>query len=631
VLIVLDNVETSDQAEPLLPPSGVGAVLLTSRRHDLAVTRSARRFQIGPFEQVEDSLALFAGLLGVEPARQEREPLLEIADQLGHLPLALDIAASRMAHEPSWSAADFLARLRREESCLAELVYENQNVRLSFNTSYQLLSAEQQQVFRALGVFGGEDFSLEAAAYVVELSTDRTADFIRSLYGLSLVQLGHSGRYRLHPLLRELALAETIQPVTWQRMVTFFVQYLETHREDYPALDAESPNLFAALETAFERQLNALLVRGADALATYLDQRGLYSQAERHLSRAIAAAQTLGDQAAQASLLHRLGVALIYDGKVEAAEQHLKAGLELTRQTISQQNVAAMCSAYLGLIVFLRGNYAQMETYLWEALVLAREINADEAVCRTLEGLAGIAERRGDYATAEAYCREAVDLAHRLENRELLSLRLTDLAHYLFERGGDYSEVSAHIQNSRILALESGHPRVIRASLITMSYILCQHGDLLAAEACLQEADHCAYGNDYPAEQIRILSIRGLVNDGRQRYTEALDNLHEALTLTQQVGIPVYIPSIQNALGQIHLKQQTWAAAAEAFTTALVISRQLGICTDMAQALYGLARVAAAQGDWAEARRQGEESLAIFETAGHRTRAEVRAWLAELD
>ncbi len=65
VLIILDNVETSDQVEPLLPPTGMCAVLLTSRRHDLAITRGAQRFQLGPFEGREDALLLFSILLVV--------------------------------------------------------------------------------------------------------------------------------------------------------------------------------------------------------------------------------------------------------------------------------------------------------------------------------------------------------------------------------------------------------------------------------------------------------------------------------------------------------------------------------------------------------------------------------------
>ncbi|MGE5776068.1 MAG: ATP-binding protein, partial [Chloroflexota bacterium] len=629
-LIVLDNAETSEQVQPLLPPSGTCAVIITTRRRDLAVTRGAHRLEIGPFERREDSFNLFAEVLGSDHSQREQEPLMNIADLLGHLPLALDIAASRMAHEPGWSVNDFLGRLRDEKTRLGQLVYENQSVRLSFNISYEMLSAEQQDVFHALGLFGGEDFSLEAAAHVATLGKEVAADHLRSLYALSLVQLGRPDRYRLHPLLRDMALEKT-RDDTLQRMASFFVEYAESHQGDHAALDIEITNILAALEMAFQKGMDSFLLRGASALVGYLETRGLYDQIELHLNRAIHSAETLGDNRAQAFLRCKLGEALIRQGKPAAAQQCLQEGLDLTRSLEASDGIAALTLGHLGFIAYIRNDYTQMEQYFLQALPLARLANEVETGCRLLEGLSETAQRRGDYAAAEAYCREGVGLARQLENSELISVLLKGLANVIFERGGDYAEVSFCLQESLAAAREAGHRRSICLSLLSLGYITCEHGDYERAEGYLHDALASMHEEDFPVERTFVLCTLGLVMQGRRLYTRSAAYLREALALARQVGIDVLIASIQNAWGWLYIEQGNWDAATEAFSDALSIARQTGDHVQVAGALHGLARVAATQGDLEAAHRNGKEALGILETIGHRKRADVQAWLATLD
>ena len=83
------------------------------------------------------------------------------------MPLALVIAASRLAYEPGWQIAQFQQRLAQVEQRLPALRYEVQNVRLSFQLSYELLDAPAQQLFAAIGLLGRQDFSVAAAAALV--------------------------------------------------------------------------------------------------------------------------------------------------------------------------------------------------------------------------------------------------------------------------------------------------------------------------------------------------------------------------------------------------------------------------------------------------------------------------------
>ena len=146
-LIVLDNAQSSQEIQPLLPPSGSCAILVTTRRRHLALT-GARRFHLEPFA-VEETLVLFARML--------------------------------------------------------------------LESSYPLLAPEQQHFLATLGTFGGEDFSVEAAAAVAGVPVGEAEANFRQLFGLSLVRRGRPGRYRLTPVLQSFAREKIGRDDVWER------------------------------------------------------------------------------------------------------------------------------------------------------------------------------------------------------------------------------------------------------------------------------------------------------------------------------------------------------------------------------------------------------------------------------
>jgi hypothetical protein len=253
-LLVLDNVTSSQEIRPLLPPAGPCAVLITTRRRNLTVAPGAHRFHLEPFDAAKgEALRLFTRVLGAELVARERAALVQIADLLGHLPLAIDVVAWRLAHEPHWTAADFLARLQQEENRLKLLESDLASVQLALEASYALLSPVQQSFFAALGAFGGEDFSPEAAAAVAGVTYAAAEAHLRTLFCLSLVRRGRAGRYRLVPLLRNFAREKITTDAVWQRLVRYYAGYTTRHKGRVPPLDPERNNVIAAFEEARAR------------------------------------------------------------------------------------------------------------------------------------------------------------------------------------------------------------------------------------------------------------------------------------------------------------------------------------------------------------------------------------------
>ena len=124
---------------------------------------------------------MFSKILGAEQACQDRRDLDQIAAILGYLPLALSITASRLAYEPEWATAEFLARLRQDKDRLTLLTYDNQNVRRSFDSSYKTISSNLQSFFTGLTRFDCRKFSAEMAAHVHNLSLEIAQDYFKEV------------------------------------------------------------------------------------------------------------------------------------------------------------------------------------------------------------------------------------------------------------------------------------------------------------------------------------------------------------------------------------------------------------------------------------------------------------------
>lgn len=127
----------------------------------------------------------------------------------------------------------------------------------------------------------------------------------------------------------------------YERMVEYFIRYVETHETDFDALERETSTILAALQVAFERGMFTLLIRGAIPFSLFLESRGLYELAETYLQRAGQAARSLGDLAIQVKVLYHQGRIADLRGDTARAEALVQKALTLARQIGYSHNVCA--------------------------------------------------------------------------------------------------------------------------------------------------------------------------------------------------------------------------------------------------------------------------------------------------
>ncbi|MBX9395021.1 tetratricopeptide repeat protein [Streptomyces sp. TRM72054] len=200
VLVLLDNARDAAQVRPLLPGTEGCAALVTSRARmvDLAGAHLVDLDVMSP----DEALSLFTKIVGEERVAAEREAALDVVAACGFLPLAIRIAASRLAARRTWTVSVLAAKLADERRRLDELQAGDLAVKATFELGYGQLEPAQARAFRLLGLADGPDISLAGAAAVLDLTAEETEDLLESLVDMSLLESAAPGRYRYHDLVR---------------------------------------------------------------------------------------------------------------------------------------------------------------------------------------------------------------------------------------------------------------------------------------------------------------------------------------------------------------------------------------------------------------------------------------------
>jgi tetratricopeptide (TPR) repeat protein len=451
MLVVLDNAISAAQIRPLLPGSPGSLVLVTSRLSlaGLTVTEAARRISLDLFDAVEAD-RLVAGIIGDQRAAGESGAVSELVQVCARLPLALRIAAARIAVRSHWGVADVVQEIRDEHQALATLsdpVDERSAVRSVFGWSYARLSTEQARMFRLLGLHPGPEFSVHAAAALGRVELNTAKAHLEALTDQHLIEPVGRRRYRFHDLLHAYAahraeldetqtgrrdalaalltwyahtadaadqmafpttvrLAVDLRPVTAPAPVTERVQALDW-------LNTEQSTLSAAQRIAAEHDLHEVVLALAGAARHLtLRPRALWPERLEAESRGLAAARAAGDRANEAFLLIRRGNTHRMLGSDDAADADFVAVLAAAEELDDPvRRREALCGR--GSIRRDRQQYAEAREYYQVALPLARAAGA-AANAVVVSNLSQISAALGQFEMAARYAEQELELRRQV-------------------------------------------------------------------------------------------------------------------------------------------------------------------------------------------------------------------------
>ncbi|GAA3499857.1 transcriptional regulator AfsR [Streptomyces prasinosporus] len=400
VLVLLDNARDAAQVRPLLPGTAGCAALVTSRVRMVGLA-GAHLIDLDVMSP-DEALALFTRIVGEERVASEREAALDVVAACGFLPLAIRIAASRLASRRTWTVSVLASKLADERRRLDELQAGDLAVKATFELGYGQLEPAQARAFRLLGLADGPDISLAAAAAVLDLPAEDTEDLLESLVDTSLLESAAPGRYRFHDLVRLYARAcaerdehpPSEREAALSRLLDFYlataagvyaierpgdrlVDDLEptahpglAFTDGSAALDwlyTEASSLLAAVRQAAGTNR---LRQGVDLLwaAKDLTESGANSHQYETTARAMCdATGTAGDTRAEGRARTVLTDVLLVSGRIRQAEEEARLAMELAGSVQDAAAVSWVANS-LGLICLHQSRYADSKPFFERAI-----------------------------------------------------------------------------------------------------------------------------------------------------------------------------------------------------------------------------------------------------------------------
>ncbi len=452
VLVLLDDAMTAAQVRPLLPASSASITVVTSR-YRLAglLMQGVRGVYVDRFD-AEASLALLRDALGSDRLEQQYEAACELVELCMRLPLALSVAAARLAARPSWPLREMVAALAEEQQALAALtIGDDVAMRSALDLSYRALHSGTARLYRLLSLVPGDRFGGDAAAALAGVSRMEARRLLGELTDANLLTDTADGRYRFHHALVRLHASQLVQAEDQReardlavgRLLSWYLataacaeRRLRPHRTGLPRdaepapaevtdfggpedalrwLESEHANLSAAVTLAREHGREATAWQLADAMWALFLFMGHHMERVEVEESGLAAARACGDLHAEGKMLDRLGLSLNALGCHDEAVARFEEALEIWRRLGEREREVGSLRR-LGLVAVGRGDHGEAIARLTNASASYQALGADRKTALTLIDLAGVLLAQGRGLDALVHLDRARHLLLRVDD-----------------------------------------------------------------------------------------------------------------------------------------------------------------------------------------------------------------------
>lgn len=452
---------------------------------------------------------------------EENAPVIaEICNRLDGLPLAIELAAARVK---LLSPQAILERLENSLKLLTggagDLPERQRTMRDTIRWSYDLLTADEKDLFPRLAVFAG-GFTVEAAeavgegcAIAAEPDPVPRAEILDSLSALvdsnllvSKEQADGNARLSMLEVVREFALEQFQKLDDTDSLREIHARYFLALAEEgetflqgeagnkwLERLEGEHDNLRAALDWSLKNNPETA-ARIAAALRFFWSNHSHLSEGLRWSRAALQTTENSRSEA-RSKLLMSNGLFLKNHGDLEAARKSYEKCLAESRETNDSVHIVK-ANHGLAAVAVLQGDLAAAHDYLTEALALSRELGDELQTADSLGSFGDLEMCRGNLPAARPLLEECLTLSKKLGSERILTTVYFNLGTIDYLENF-YESAAYNFAESLRIAEEMGNKTMIACALDGFAALAAAGGNheqstrLAGAGAALREEIGC--------------------------------------------------------------------------------------------------------------------------------------------
>jgi predicted ATPase/serine/threonine protein kinase len=486
--------------------------------------------------------------------RENAATIVEICARLDGLPLAIELAAARIKLlSPSSMRTRLDKRLQLLTGGARDLPTRHQTLRGAIDWSYDLLSPEEQKLFRRLSVFVG-GCTLEAAEAVCDAKGDLGLDIfdgISSMMDKSLVQqvkqAGDDARFAMLGILREYGadkLAEAGEErLTRRAHAAYCVVLAEERQASYTQeqqaawadrLEAEKDNLRAALDFLIQTGDAEWGMRLGAALFSFWEQREYHTEGREWLERLLKMPKVASPKP-YTSVLFAAGVLACAQGDYAHGFAHFAKNLDIAR-VANDKLCEAVCLNAWAVTTRDFGDVASARTLFEQSLEVWRELGDRVAIARSLSNLANAAKLQGDFTLAHSLYDECLAIFRTLGDRTGEAWTL-DYQGDVARTRGEFAEAKSLYEQSMKIFRDLDDRWGIPSVLADLGNLAADQEDFSSAHALYRQSLTMFQELDHKRGVARLLDCFAYSAAAQLQKERALRLAGAAAALRQTIGV----------------------------------------------------------------------------------------------
>lgn len=525
---------------------------------------------------------------GFRLTRTNARTVALICSRLDGLPLAIELAAARVTLLPPQ------ALLRRLENSLSILTSNadsrparHQTLQNTIQWSYDLLNAEEQQLFRRLALFV-DGFTLHAAEALytrLDGSNERVLDSLSSLIEKNLVRSPERDeedpRLGMLETVRAFGLKTVEASAEYTAVKHAYMHYFLTLAEEasshgsgpqgsewHKCLERDLDNLRVTMQYAltYGKQTHnmELALRLGSALKNFWTAGGYFREGRAFLEQALATheGESTIDALQVDGLLAAAQFALLACDYEQA--QRMLTLCHTYYQERDETAQLAMITWRLGWLAQLQCHYAQVHVLYNEAMILSRKAHDEHMVDVVRYHLAYLALTEGDYQQSRVLMEESLAYRKTVNHALGIAAALGDMAQLLriSSLAPPVDEMQRLLDESIIYAREAGDRNVIMAIRFGMAWVAFLRGNLDEASQVVDETI-TFYKEAGKLQSLgHYLELLARISAARGQYAEARVTFEESAVLAKKQNDINTLSSGLVELAHLGVEQGQYARAA---------------------------------------------------------------------